>query len=130
MTNLLHPRTFKAAEFSRVAKKAMITDAELYKVIAQVTAGQAKDPGGGVFKKWLHDNDYCAIILAKGRGYWVYEYLSAKKDRANINAMELMGFRQPAKAYAGVTAAQLKPLLADKDWIEICRETGQQESVL
>ena len=25
---------------------------------------------------------------------------------------------------------QLKPLLADKDWIEICRETGKQESVL
>lgn len=121
-------RTFKSAGFSRAARKAGITDAELCKAIAQVMAGQADDLGGGVFKKRLHANDYRSIIVAKARDYWVYEYLFAKKDRANIDAAELNGFRQLAKAYAGLTAAQVEALLADKDWMEICRETGKQET--
>ena len=58
----------------------------------------------------------------------MYEYLFAKKDRANIDAAELKGFRQLAKAYAGLTAVQIAALLKDKDWIEICRETGKQET--
>jgi len=85
-------------------------------------AGQADDLGGGVFKKRLHDNDYRAIVLAKGRDYWVYEYLFAKKDRANIDDGEVKGFRQLAKVYAGLTSEQVEALLEGKDWIEICRE--------
>lgn len=85
-------------------------------------AGQADDLGGGVFKKRLHNNDYRSIVLAKGEDYWVYEYLFAKKDRANIDAAELKGFRQLAKVYAGLTAVQVEALLEGKDWIEICRE--------
>jgi hypothetical protein len=50
------------------------------------------------------------------------------QDRASIDAAELKGFRQLAKAYAGLTAAQVEALLADKDWMEICRETGKQET--
>lgn len=74
-------------------------------------AGQADDLGGGVFKKRLHDNDYRSIIVAKGGDYWVYEYLFAKQDRANIDAAELKAFRHLAKAYAGLTAAQVEALL-------------------
>jgi hypothetical protein len=91
-------------------------------------AGQADDLGGGVFKKRLHDNDYRSIVLTKGRDYWVYEYLFAKKDRANIDEAELKGFRQLAKAYAGLTSTQVEALLKDRDWIEICRETGKEET--
>jgi len=128
MSDPLHPRAFKSAWFAKAAKKARISDAELCKAIAQVMAGQADDLGGGVFKKRLHDNDYRSIILAKGGDFWVYEYLFAKKDRANIHAAELKDFRQLAKAYAGLTAAQVSALLADKDWIEICLGTGKQET--
>ena len=46
--------------------------------------GQCDDLGGGVFKKRLNKNMHRSIILAKGRRYWIYEYLFAKKDRANI----------------------------------------------
>lgn len=56
----------------------------LCKAIAQVVAGQADDLGGGVFKKRLSGNRYRSIILARGRNYWVYQYLFAKQDRANI----------------------------------------------
>ena len=121
-------RAFKSASFSKVARKAGITDKALCKAVAQVMAGQADDLGGGVFKKRLHDNDYRSIILAKGRDYWIYEYLFAKKDRDNIDPAELKGFRQLAKAYAGLTAAHVEALLKDEDWIEICRETDRLET--
>lgn len=81
-----------------------------------------------MFKKRLHDNDYRSIVLAKGGAFWVYEYLFAKKDRANIDEAELKGFRQLAKAYAGLTTVQVEALVKDKDWIEICRETAMQET--
>jgi hypothetical protein len=128
MTSIAPARAFKSAGFSRTARKAGITDKALCKAIAQVMAGQADDLGGGVFKKRLHDNDYRSIVLAKGGNFWVYEYLFAKKDRANIDEAELKGFRQLAKAYATLTPAQVAALLEGKDWIEICRETAAQET--
>ena len=128
MISVAPARAFKAAGFAKAARKAGITDKVLCKAIAEVMAGQADDLGGGVFKKRLHDNDYRSIVLAKGPDYWVYEYLFAKKDRANIDAAELKGFRQLAKAYAGLAAAQMEALLNGKDWIEICRETTAQET--
>lgn len=126
MTSIAPARAFKAAGFAKAARKAGISDNALCKAIAQVIAGQADDLGGGVFKKRLHGNDYRSIVLARGRDYWVYEYLFAKKDRANIDAAELKGFRQLAKAYAGLSAAQVNALLAGGDWIEICREAEEE----
>ena len=128
MTSIAPARAFKAAGFSRAARKAGITDKELCKAIVQVMAGKADDLGGGVFKKRLHDNHYRSIILARGRDNWVYEYLFAKKDRANIDEAELRGFRQLAKIYAGLTSVQVEALLKDGDWIEICRETARPET--
>lgn len=128
MTSIAPARAFKSAGFAKSARKAGITDKALCKAIAQVMAGQADDLGGGVFKKRLHDNDYRSIILAKGRDYWVYEYLFAKKDRANIDEAELKDFRTLAKAYGSLTAAQVAELVKGKDWIEICRETDKKET--
>jgi hypothetical protein len=128
MTSIAPARAFKSSGFSKAARKAGIADEALCKAIVQVMAGQADDLGGGVFKKRLHDNDYRSIVLAKGRDYWVYEYLFAKKDRANIDEAELKGFRRLAKAYAGLTVAQVEALLANKDWIEICRQIRKQET--
>ena len=85
-------------------------------------AGQADDLGGEVFKKRLNDNMHRSIILAKGGRYWVYEYLFAKKDRDNIEDDELTAFRLLAKAYAGVTDAQIAALVSGKDIVEICHD--------
>ena len=41
-------RVFKTAWFSKVARKARMTDAELCAAIRQVMLGQADDLGGGV----------------------------------------------------------------------------------
>ena len=42
-----------------------------------------------MFKKRLNRNDHRSIVLAKGGRFWVYAYLFAKKDRANIGDGEL-----------------------------------------
>jgi len=115
-------RTFKTAWFAKAARKALIDDAELCQAIAEVRKGQADDLGGGVFKKRLDRNRRRSIILAKGRGLWVYEYLFAKKDRDNIDDRELAAFRKLARTYEGLDDQQLDRLLKDGDFTEICHE--------
>lgn len=115
-------RTFKTAWFAKAARKARISDAALCKAIEQVAVGQADDLGGGVFKKRLNDNKHRSIILAGFDQFWVYEYLFAKQDRANIDDHELAQFRKLAKAYAGLTDRQIAELLGDGDFVEICHE--------
>lgn len=113
-------RIFKTAWFSKAARKARIRDDELCEAIQEVMKGQADDLGGGVFKKRLNRNMHRSIILAKGGQYWVYEYLFAKKDRANIEDDELEDFRTLAKSYAMLNEEQLAKLLEDEDLREIC----------
>jgi len=115
-------RAFKTARFSKDAKKAKIEDVELCLVIQQVLLGQVDDLGGGVFKKRLNNNLHRSIILAKGGKYWVYEYLFAKKDRANIENDELLAFRLLANSYAGLTQQQVGQLLVNADFVEICHD--------
>lgn len=98
----------------------------LCKAIVQAIAGQADDMGGGVFKKRLSNNQYRSIILARGGGFWVYQYLFAKQDRANIDHEELKAFRQLAKAYATMTEAQVAAQVEDGHWIEICKSELEQ----
>lgn len=115
-------RVFKTAWFSKAAKKAHISDADLCTAINQVMQGQADDLGGGVFKKRLNDNVHRSIILAKAGRHWVYKYLFAKKDRDNIEDDELADFRVLAQAYADLSKTQIEQLLRDKDLIEICHD--------
>ncbi len=115
------PRAFKSAWFARAAKKAKISDAALCKAIAQVIAGQADDLGGGVFKKRLSNNQLRSIILARGGNYWVYAFLFAKQDMANIAEDDLARLRALAKQYGAMTAGQADTQVADGHWIEICQ---------
>lgn len=118
-------RVFKTAWFAKAARKAHIPDEELCSAIRQVMLGQADDLGGGVFKKRLSKNQYRSIILARAGHYWVYEYVFAKQDRANIEDDELVDYRKLVKAYAGLTTHQVSQLIRDHDWMEICN--GNQE---
>lgn len=113
-------RTFKTAWFAKAARKARIRDDELCEAIEEVKKGQADDLGGGVFKKRLNKNMYRSIILAKGGQHWIFEYLFAKQDRANIKDSELRDFRILAKAYAALNDKQMSRLLEDRDLTEIC----------
>ncbi len=112
-------RAFKSAWFAKAARRARITDHELCEALGEVMKGQADDLGGGVFKKRLNKNLHRSIILAKGGRFWIYAYLFAKKDRANIEDDELDDVRGPAKHYAVLNDAQIARLLDDNDLTEI-----------
>ena len=113
-------RVFKTAWFSKAARKALIADEELCTAIRQVMLGHADDLGGGVFKKRLDKNRSRSIVLARGGRYWVYEYLFAKKDRANIEDRELTEFRRLARIYEKLAEQQVDELIRNHDWMEIC----------
>jgi hypothetical protein len=118
-------RVFKTAWFTKAAKKALIKDSELCAAVAAAMAGQADDLGGGVFKKRLDKNRSRSIILAKGRRYWVYAYLFAKKDRANIDEDELKAFRKLADLYADKADVEIAKELEAKAIVEICHDQAQ-----
>lgn len=118
-------RVFKTAWFGRAARKARIGDAELCAAMRQVMLGQADDLGGGVWKKRLGKNQYRSIVVARGGRYWVYTYLFAKQDRANIRDDELAEFRALARLYAAKSDADIQKELDLEELVEICdEETG------
>ena len=112
-------RAFKTAWFGKAAKKARIGDPALRAAILEVMQGQADDLGGGVFKKRLNDNMHRSIILANGGRLWVFAYLFAKKDRANIDPDELADFKKLAQAYARMTDTALAFALSQGDLKEL-----------
>lgn len=122
MDGIQKGRTFKTAWFSKAARKALITDGELCEAVAQVRKGQCDDLGGGVFKKRLDRNRHRSIVLAKGKRFWVYAFLFAKKDRANIADDELAAFRDLARLYDRRTDAEIEQELRAKVLVEICHD--------
>ena len=120
-------RVFKTAWFAKAARKAHIKDDALCEAVQEIMKGQADDLGGGVFKKRLNKNRHRSIILAKGGRYWIYAFLFAKQDRANIEDDELDDFRVLAKDYATLSEKQIAVLLADEDLMEIC--DGERDEV-
>ena len=113
-------RAFKTAWFSKAAGKARIGDPSLIAAIREVMLGQADDLGGGVFKKRLNKNMHRSIVLAKGGRHWIFAYLFAKKDRANIDGDELADFRKLAQAFGRMTDSELASALSQGDLLELC----------
>ena len=116
-------RSFKTHFFAKQARKAKISDGELCRIVSEFATGKATDLGGGVFKQRLHHNEYRSILIAKGRDYWVLEFLFAKKDAENITRAALDGFRTLADRYAALNPRQLELLIEAGDLEEICHAT-------
>ena len=119
-------RVFKTRWFAKAAIKALIEDGELCEAIAEVEKGQADDLGGGVFKQRLNKNMHRGIILARGRTYWVYAYLFAKRDRVNIDDDEQDAFRDLADVHAAKSATAIGKEVDAKELVEICIEQKAQ----
>ena len=119
MQNLSESRVFKTAWFGKAARKARIGNPELLAAIREVIKGQCDDLGGGVYKKRLNDNMHRSIVLAKGARHWVFAYLFAKKDRANIDSDELAAFKKLAQGYGCMTDAELVSALSQGDLLEL-----------
>lgn len=119
-------RTFKVAWFTKAAYKAGISDKVLCAALKDIQQGKVDDLGGGVFKKRLNQNRHRSIILAKGKKYWIFQYLFAKKDRDNIDRAELAGFRKIAGEYEQLSSRQIDALLDDGTLTEICHDNKAQ----
>ena len=119
MCSDLDPRVFKTAWFSKAARKARIRDGALLKAAREAMRGQADDLGGGVFKRRLNDNQHRSIVLAKGGRFWVFAFLYAKKDRANIDPDELTAFRRLAQGYANMSLSELARAVDAGDLLEL-----------
>jgi hypothetical protein len=115
-------RAFKTSWFAKEAKRNKISDTELCSALRQLMLGQGDDLGGGVFKKRLNDNMHRSIVLTKAGEMWIYAYLFAKKDRANIAVNELAEFKKLAKAYAKMTNVELDKAITNQDLWEICHD--------
>ncbi|ANL49387.1 plasmid stabilization system protein (plasmid) [Rhizobium phaseoli] len=112
-------RIYKTGWFTKAARKAQISDSELREAIRQVAEGQADDLGGGVFKKRLKGNRHRSIILANAGKFWVFAYLFAKKDRANIDDAELAAFKALAALYRKKTVSDIETELQAGALMEI-----------
>ena len=112
-------RAFKTAWFAKAALKARIGDEELCSALRQAIQGPAGDLGGGVFRKRLGKNRFRAILLTIRGRFWVFEYLYAKNDRANIDSAELEDLRNLAKGYSTLSDRQVDQLRQYNDWMEI-----------
>jgi len=112
-------RAFKTAWVSKAARKAGIDAAELASAVSQAAAGLADDLGGGVYKKRLSNNQHRSILLAKGKARWVFAFLFAKQDRANIDDAELKAFRKLAALYAVKSDKDIATELVARELVEI-----------
>ena len=105
---------FKNNAFARFAKKAHITDADLWHAAQRAMEGAIDaDLGGGVIKQRIarkgqgKSGGSRAIILFKAGDRAVFVYGFEKKDMANIRPQELEGFRRLAKVVLNYDSVDL-----------------------
>jgi hypothetical protein len=115
-------RVFKTSWFSKAARRALVSDAELCEAVRNAADGKVVDLGGGVFKKRLGRNRYRSIILGRGGHLWFCVYLFSKQDQSNVSAADLAGFRTLAKTYAALSTESLARMISAGYLKEICRD--------
>ncbi len=111
---------YKSKPFTRFAKKARITDADLWKAAQLANEGGIDaDLGGGVIKQRIaragegKSGGSRSIILFRKNDRAVYVYGFEKKDLANIRPNELEAFRELAQVILGYTPAEIARRVED-----------------
>ncbi len=111
---------YKSKTFARFAKKARITDSDLWKTAQLANEGMIDaDLGRGVVKQRIaragegRSGGSRSIILFRKNDRAVYVYGFEKKDRANIRPDELEAFRELAKVILGYTKAEIEKRVED-----------------
>jgi hypothetical protein len=117
---------FKTKPFSRFARRARISDAELWKAATLANLGQVDaDLGGGVIKLRIarsgegKSGGFRTILLFRQNERAVFVFGFEKKDQANIGASELEAFRQLAGVILAYREHELAKRVADGALIEI-----------
>lgn len=111
---------YKSKPFARFAKKARITDADLWKTAQLANNGVIDaDLGGGVIKQRIaragegKSGGSRSIILFRKSDRAVYVYGFEKKDLVNIRDDELEAFRELAKVILGYTSDEIGKRVED-----------------
>ncbi len=126
---------YKSKPFARFARKARITDADLWKT-AQLANDGAIDAnlGGGVIKQRIaragegKSGGSRSIILFKKNDRAIYVHGFEKKDRSNIGPDELEAFRKYAEVYFGYTNAEMKQLMEDGAFFQVEKPEGEDNA--
>lgn len=112
-------RVFKTKAFSKLAKKAEIPDEELWDAAAALTKGQGDNLGGNVWKKRLNSNTHRSIVVEKVSDNWIFVFLFAKKDMANIDEDQLKKLKKLANDFGKMKQADIDSMIEAKDLQEV-----------
>ena len=111
---------YKNKPFARFAKKARITDSDIWKAAQQANEGLIDaDLGGGVIKQRIaragegKSGGSRSIVLFRKNNRAVYVYGFEKKDLANIKPNELKAFRELAEVILGYTSTEIAKRVED-----------------
>lgn len=111
---------YESKPFARFAKKARISDADLWRTATLADMGMIDaDLGGGVIKQRIaragegKSGGSRTIVLFRKSHRAVYVYGFEKKDAANIKANELEAFRELAKLVLGYTEGEMAKRVED-----------------
>ena len=105
---------YKSKSFSRFARKARISDTDLWTSALLANTGRIDaDLGGGVIKQRIarvgegKSGGSRSIVLFRKEDRAVFVYGFEKKDRANLKSDELEAFRELALLILGYTEAEI-----------------------
>ena len=126
---------YKNKPFARFAKKARISDADLWKAAHLANEGMMDaDLGGGVIKQRIaragegKSGGSRSIILFKKDDRAVYVYGFEKKDLANIRSNELEAFRELAQVILGYTKAEIMKRVQDGALFQVEEPQGEDNA--
>jgi hypothetical protein len=111
---------YKGKAFVRFAKKARMTDADLWQAAQRANDGRIDaDLGGGVIKQRIartgegKSGGSRSIILFNKNNRAVYVYGFEKKDAANIDRRDQEAFRELAEVVPGYTDVAMEQRVND-----------------
>jgi len=120
-------RCFKTRWFDRAARAAGIVDLNLLVAAREAWLGLAVDLGWRCLQEADQSQSSPSHRPGSAGAQPHFVYLYSKQDRANIALDELVGFRDLANAYAGLTDAELQAVIASGELVEL--NDGQQDQI-
>jgi hypothetical protein len=117
---------YKTKTFARFARKARISDDDIWTTARLVNAGGIDaNLGGGVIKQRIahagegKSGGSRAIILFRFKGRAVFVYGFEKKDLGNIKSSELDAFRELADVILGYSEEEIAKRVTDGALIQL-----------